>query len=369
MAERLSKKVVILSPLSRDHTSAHLIEDDNFWVSYFAKKKVKFRVVTSEYSKGQLLKNREINPKRVSSFSESRFFKKYSRLSLIWKLLQTNIKDSLVVIQGFEEISILCFLLSNLGRNNQYVLVSTNNISKGRFHRHGMILRLILRAIFGLVDVVFCHTECEIKIIKECIQKNVNKFHIKKYHLAVAKQGGAANLNSRLIISFFGPVKHDKPLQPFLSLIHADQSELFVYVLYKPGVLNKEDEAYLKSKKNVQIYEGWLTRDDFQMAMHNSYYVFLSHNEEYEGKLSGNLCDCLAYSVPFIAQNMSPANELTDSYGNMGFITDFSDPKWMEYFLSSDPIGKRNLYLGAYKKFHQSYTYDTIVNELDRIMI
>jgi hypothetical protein len=61
--------------------------------------------------------------------------------------------------------------------------------------------------------------------------------------------------------------------------------------------------------------------------------VMLTHTKDFEGKLSGNLCDCFAYGVPFLAAPLEPVTTLSRRHGPIGFMCDFDDSDWTRRFL------------------------------------
>ncbi len=361
----MKNKTLIFSSLTGGKPG-HLILDDVFWLNYFLSQGVAADIITSAYSKANLDQTFPEHQGEIKTFGAQPDDDFAGRFKLIRKILATKtVRDTTVVIQGFEEISILVFLLKNIGRNNKYVLVPTNNIAKGRIEGKGLVLRLLLKSVFSMVDAVFCHTEFEISLINRLINyHNNNKLHVVKYHLAINRDKTETALTTRPVISFFGPAKSDKPIKPLIDLVQADQQGLFDYRVYNPGDYKTEILTTVESKDNVTVISKWMSYQEFEAAVCNSTYIVLSQNRDYEGKLSGNLCDCIAYSIPLISLDISPIDEYIPMYGEFGFVCDFDDPQWAVTLFAQDPLSKTHSHIEAMKKMRIDYTKQCVFEDI-----
>lgn len=363
----MTRKTLIFSSLTGGKLTGHMILDDVFWIKYFKSQGIEADIITSAYSKANLQKLFPSHQGAINTFEGQPDDDFAGRSKLIRKVFASpRVRNSLVVIQGFEELSILVFLIKNLGGNNQYVLVPTNNIAKGRITGKGRLLRWLLKAIFLLVDKVFCHTQFEITLINRLIHfSDEKKLEVVKYHQGVNRERSAASLSNRPILSFFGPAKPDKTLQPLVDLVLADKKGIWDYRVYNPGDYQAELLSTIEDKANVQVIKHWMNSEEYETAVCQSSYILLSQNRDYEGKLSGNLCDCIAYSIPFISTNISPVNEYVTKYGELGFICDFDQPQWAEKLFSSDPLIKMTEHIEAMKKMRADYTEQCLIEELN----
>lgn len=363
----MTKKILICSPLTGGEQTGHLILDDVFWVNYFLSQGISADIITSTYSKCNLTKRFPQHKGKIASFGKTFDDDHAGRLKLVHKLLSVNgVSNTLVVIQGFEEVSILIFLLKNLGRGNKYVLVPTNNLGRGRVESKGWLLRFLLKAIFSLVDVVFCHTQFEIHTINEKIKyNNKNKLRVVKYHQAVNREKVVAKESRRPVISFFGPAKHDKPIKPLVDLVEADINMSFEYRVYNPGDFDKKLLTTIVNKPNVEVVNKWMDSHEYETAVCCSSYILLSQNKDYEGKLSGNLCDCISYSIPFISLDISPVNEYIDKYGELGFLCNFEHPDWAVSMFSQSPLDKIEIHTEAMERMRADYTEQSLITELN----
>lgn len=363
----MTNKTLIFSSMTGSELTGHLILDDVFWLKYFLSQGVSADIVTSTYSKENLVKTFPNHQGTIKTFGSKYDDDFAGRLKMIRKVLGTGtISNTTVVIQGFEEVSILLFLLKNIGRNNQYVLVPTNNIGKGRIEGKGAILRFLLKSIFSLADVVFCHTQFEISIINQLINyRNNDKLRVVKYHQAIIRDKVVTEPSANPVISFFGPAKHDKPIKPLVDLVKADTQSLFSYRIYNPGDYEADLLAMVATRDNVEVVSKWMNAQEYESAVCASTYILLSQNKDYEGKLSGNLCDCIAYSIPFISLDISPVNEYMEEYGELGFVCDFDEPNWAIDLFSQQPLEKTQYHIDAMKLMRADYTEKYLISELN----
>jgi hypothetical protein len=93
--------------------------------------------------------------------------------------------------------------------------------------------------------------------------------------------------------------------------------------------------------------------------------VVMTHNRDFEGKLSGNLCDCVAYGVPYIAAAIEPLISIEARYGNVGILCEFTDANWEKLCLTQ--INQQNLakMSNNIKIMAAHHTLDAIVNDLN----
>jgi hypothetical protein len=365
------KEIIIYSYLTEGEESGHLILDDEFWLKYFNSNNKLAKLYSSSYScKYQKTKNPSLRNILVPLKT---FINKgiTSRASSILKILFTpTIKKSIVVVQGFDEVSFLFFLIRNIFNANKYVLVLTNNISSNRLKSGGWLLKKMLNIIFRFVDVVLYHTSFELELLSRFVPpKELAKFEYVKYHL-MCRQDQQKPENPK-VITYYGPIKYDKPIEPFLQLIESDKSNKFNYVIHNPGEDYYEKlNDLLRNRANVSISNKFITYQEYLDTVNSSAYIFLSHNKLYEGKLSGNLCDCVANRVPFISDDVSPINEFADRYGDMGYVYDFlNDKDWPQKILKDESNEAREQFILAMERMLEDYSFLSLKSELDSIFV
>jgi hypothetical protein len=175
---------------------------------------------------------------------------------------------------------------------------------------------------------------------------------VKKHHLMTPHHLTSEVTFSPPVISFYGPEKHDKPIAPFIDLIRADIEHIFIYRIYRVDSTALIDSLPdLLQRTNVEVFEGWQSHENYLKSVNDSTLVFLTHSQAFEGKLSGNLCDCIALRVPYIARSMEPVMSYQAQYGLLGYLVDLEDSNWACRFLES----------------HNKETYADMCRNLERL--
>jgi hypothetical protein len=350
--------------------TGHLILDDTYWVGYF-KNKLK-GLYSSEFS---------ISIQRQKfSFYENKFhiiYRNKNRLYLLDSILRCFAvplpRNSDILIQGFEELPILFFLLRAKFLGNKIYLVLTNNICTYRINPNRYILKGILKIIFKLSNKVIYHTDFELMLINKYLKPGkATKFEFVKYQL-LTKDLQCENYKIPFVgnkcISFFGPIKRDKPIEPFLDLVKADKEKKFSYKIFNPGEKHVDDIIKkINDNQNVEVVNQFLSFEEYEKAVKESAIIFLSHDFTYEGKLSGNICDCISKRKPFISNNISPVKDFVVEYGQIGFVYDLeNDSTWTLTFLKSIDEEKYNGVLKNLERLQSEFTDEKIKQELDLV--
>ncbi len=362
----MNNDVVIFNYLMEGKESGHLILDDEFWLKCCTDIGLNPVLYTSEFSKNFQVERDENWGKGIRVLKGVRFLSQIgARFHLIGKVIKSpNFNRKRIVIQGFDELSLIIFLLKNAFGKNCFYLVMTNNISSGRIQRSNFVLILLLKIIFRWVDNIICHSEKEFEIVSQFFGSSVSKkLNKKKYHLIGRSSGISEYSIHSKTIAFFGPVKRDKPLDKFIELIKFDINHKFNYVLY--NVENQGDVLFknLSELPNVRVVNHFMDNGEYLKALLSCRYIFLSHNSKFEPKLSGNLCDCFANGIPFISEYIYPAREFTDSYGDLGFlIMKSDDSSWLYEFFERDSIFFHTNCVVNIKKVQQDYTWPKLLD-------
>jgi hypothetical protein len=364
----------VYSFLARGLETGHLIKDDSFWVNLF-REKLDF-LYTSDYSyKIQSFIYPQYSQK-IKIIIDSKFLMSISyRLNEIFRCVTVPIpKNSKILIQGFEEFNIIIFLIRAKIKGNKIFLIPTNNICNYRINSKRWFLRKLITIIYFFSDIVFYHNDYEKKLIdKYHLGNDSSKFFFIKYHLLTADSNASnyiKNFNSDKVISFFGPEKVDKPIESFLNLLKADKFQKFQYKIYNPTkkVIDKIKNEY-SNYLNLELINQFLTYEDYDKAVKESTFLFLSHSEAYEGKLSGNICDCISKRKPFISNNISPVKEYMIQYGKIGFVYDLeNDPSWASSFLNSIDGEVYNTVLKNLEIMQLDYTSEKIMHQFDHFL-
>ena len=295
--------------------------DDEYYFDFLVRSGADFHLYTSRYSVDRIITKRPGFHRYLSAIEDS----------------QIEIEpDSRVIFLGFWEPDVLLFLARNLICRPRLVLVATNNFSNGRIQRRRWILKLFLRLINPFLDRLVVHSTYEQRLVAGIDQQVAVKSVVKKHHLMIQHNVTGEGVGDRPLVSYFGPTKFDKPVEPFLQLIQADSERRFDYRLYNVNPAAVKDRLPdLASRSNVLVVESRQDNEGYMKSVKASKLLFLTHSREFEGKLSGNLCDCIALRVPYIARAMEPMISYHEHYGPLGFFVDFDDPCWARRFLDT----------------------------------
>ncbi|NQV49504.1 MAG: hypothetical protein HQ507_03350 [Candidatus Marinimicrobia bacterium] len=369
----MDSKIVYIDYLAEEHS--HLVEDDLFWYKYIINLNKEAHFYTSKYSKRQLPK--EAANKRLETFSLWSPKSKNNRYHYVIRMIKIpSYVDSNIIIHSFEELSVIIFLLKNMFRNNKITLVVTNNISLGRFNLwYSVILkRIIYPLIFKYTDNIFCQSKYQKDILVQSLQgshkKNaIRSIKITKHHLLGRKRYLPASKSS-MEISFFGPINIAKSISSFLNLAKYDNSGKHVYNIYNPGKINVIPIQTFINKHSinyVHIINEYLSEAQFWKAIRGSKYIMLTHGNEYSGKLSGHLCDCISAAVPIISRRISPNRELAEKYGDIGYFYDnMADLKQILNNIDNEKNRERQRLNMI--KINRDHRFDIIEHEYNQIL-
>ena len=339
------KRLTIISKFAwRDNHSAL---DDERYFDFFIKMGINFRLYTSQYSIDQI---RSKHPENQSN---------------LYSIKNTPIEieaGGRVIFLGYSELDVITFLGRNLPSRPRLILVATNNFSSKRVKRRYWALKLFFQFVKPFLDRLVLHTEYERALVARLDHEVAQKSYVKKHHLMTPINIESDGSGGKLIISYFGPMKHDKPISPFLNLIRADIERRFHYRIYNvnPTILAKYFPD-LKCRINVEVIDVWQSYASYLRSIKESTLIFLAHNRAFEGKLSGNLCDCFALQVPYIAQVMEPMTSYESMYGPLGYLFDLEDSNWVSCFLdnfSTEFCAEMSLNLKSVANFYSKEKID-----------
>ncbi len=314
----------VLSPLTE--TTGHLLRDDAFWFDNLSSVDPEVTIITSAASAAALRQKFPAGAGRCFEFRDFPLAKRLGyRVFYALRLLRLpSIRRRQVVIQAFEEVSLLLYLLRLRRHENHVVLVLTNNISLERFARHPKILAFLLREVFRRVDVVFYHSDFELGLIRQFVGPipPSTRFAKLKYHLIGEARASHEEAGTPgLVVTFFGPASASKPLEAIFPLIAADGSRHFTYRFVNLSASHSEIvRRRFPDAGNIAFINRYLGEAEYHGMIRASRYVFLPHNRFYEGKVSGILSDCIANGVPVISDTIEPLLELCQAYGPIGCV-------------------------------------------------
>ena len=340
----------IVSPFGTSKRSGHTLIDDEFYLKYLLESVSEFIFYVPNYSKEILeikfnLGNKN-NLKNISEFSVARGDK--------------------FVFLGYTELQLVRYFLFFLFCRCRITLIATNNFSHGRFERKKIYLKIIYYILNFFLDRLVVHTDFERQLIDRYLPFLSDKIFIKRHHMMMSRRYHKSKNNEVLKISFFGPVKKEKPLEPFCDFINADVNRKFKYSFFN---ITCDDIAKIKklilSLENVSYTTGWLDNESYELAITESDLLFLTHQSSFQGKLSGNLCEAIAYKKPYISAKMDPMKNLNEIYGKVGFLVDFGRKDWAVSLLNSitrQDLAKCDV---AFEPYQREFTLVNILRDLE----
>jgi hypothetical protein len=365
----MMKNVIAISPLMRSEESGHLLIDDEFYFYYLkSKKNINFTYFTSIYSAERL---RNKYPDSVNNISIIPCYKS-GIIGMIGLALHLPIpRDAKVIFFGFTEKLVIVWYFLNIFKRFHLNLVLTNNISAGRVRTHARILRLFYWLINPKLERILLHTEFEKNLLNHLSYTAHKRSYVKKHHLMLSKkQRFTPVCNEKISIVFFGPDKPEKPLEPLISLINYDINNRFNFVFHNVNPVSFSSESRINEiPENVFIDNSWKSDYDHQKSLMAADIIILTHTKDFEGKLSGNLCDCIAYGIPFVASNIEPYITYKNNHSEACLIYDFNNKDWAFNFINTLDHKKISSMKRAAILLSETYSLHEVVEDLDRALL
>lgn len=324
--------VLLIDPLAEG--ISHLLDDDLFLAECISELADDFLFVTSPASVANIKCHVDIKTRVTKLHKLSR---RFIRLRLMLTVLTLPCsKFSHIIFQSFEEVSTLLFML--LHPNKRIHLIVTNNLRPDRLKRHPIVGRFFLRETMKRATSVIVHCQYEQDRIKTILPDiDSAKIFIKPFHqMAFSRVQRTWPEKSRMIL-FVGPEKSHKKIEPVCNLIRSDTDHRYRYVLCSMrDNMAAETKVFLEQQENVEILFGYTKKDVYFNMFSDASLVILTHDNNFEGTLSGIFCDAIASGTPVIARDMAPHNEFFQRFGDMGYLVDYADPNWCKKVLSDD---------------------------------
>lgn len=304
--------------VDEDNKLSHTLIDDEFYINSLIENKKEFIYFTSCYTKTYIDNKRKCHIDSVQIAGKD-------------KLLFKN--NDVVIFNGFTEMHILKFIIKNILNiflyNVKIKLISTNNLSLYRIKKFKYILKFFYY-IFDIFNIkIIIHTKREKELLYDLNKSISCNSEIKIHHLMINRENKNYDF-IKPVITFIGPTKHNKTIVNFLKLIKADSNKKFKFriVGVDPSVLNIYESNDFYHEHDIEISYGKLSPSNFYNVYYTSTYIFLGHNKNFDGLLSGNFCDCISTSTPFISQRIYPYIDYLNDYGKICILFDASVEGW-----------------------------------------
>jgi hypothetical protein len=361
--------LVAVSPYGMAPEYAHTLEDDAFYLRYLIERRSEFIFYAAEYSRKQLELLFPDHKARLRGLP---------RLSGNWQSAVSVARavsvprGARIVFFGYTEKLVMAFMAINVLAKYALILIATNNFSSRRQRRNKVQLRLFLWLARSRLAKLVVHTDYELQMVRSLSSRCASIASAKRHHLmipvACADRPPFVN-GQKPVVAFFGPVKPEKPLEPILELMREDHGSAFRYRMFGLGERDKlRIEAVCRGRLDVQIRDGHLSRDDYASAVAEADLIVLTHNRDFEGKLSGNLCDCVAKQVPFLGGSIEPHQEYVRRYGDVGYIVDLTAEGWAAGFLATFQVADLLRRKDRIRIASGSFSQDAIYSDLDKCL-
>ncbi|MDT0582691.1 hypothetical protein [Brumicola blandensis] len=306
----MKKRILLISPFSGDEKAGHPNIDDQFFIQFLEKNRIKSRYITSKHVRDCFAKNQTTQIK----FEDNAELNPNSFLSCLKYLLSLNKKiENDIYFCGFSEKLLLAAYLVYFFKESTFTLIATNNFGKRRVKKYGTLLSLFYKICRRKVKLIVTHSTFEKSLVEKKFKLPAI---IKRHHLCIPRSSLSPNRNDSVITSlnvgFMGPDKLEKPVGDFLGLILADKKMTHNYFIVNCKTSDIPNE--ILSRKNVVVINKWLTPKEYDELYSSFSFAFMGHDENFEGKLSGNLCDSFALAVPWISKKIEPYIELSELF-------------------------------------------------------
>ncbi len=328
-----NSKIIAISPFASSENAGHPIIDDQFYVAYLLDRKVNFLYYTSKTSMGLILNKYPeaagyIIP--VNGYNEKGFG--HFNFARQLKIPQ----DCKVIFFLYSENLVLIWYFLNIFKRFSLFLVSSNNVSARRVRLYPNKFFIFFTLIKKKLKAVVFDSQFQVDLVAKISKEISRRCFVRKNHL-MCPQDVSENSRTctKICISYFGPDKLEKPFYTFYSLIKSDVDKKFVYKIYnvsKEVISQYFDIDNLPS--NVFFDSSWQTHETYLRNYKSSDLVMLTHTRDFEGKLSGNLCDCVALGVPYISLPIEPALSLHMRYAAPGYLYDPDKTDWANMLLA-----------------------------------
>lgn len=362
----IMRKIVAISPFAFSENAGHPIIDDQFYFAYLLDRQVDFIYYTSEVSVRLILKKHPGAQRHLMSIKPYKYYSAMGHLNFARQIVIS--RDTTVIFFLYTEALVLIFCLLNILKPFSLYLVSSNNVSALRIGLYPNRFRFFFQAIRAKFQGLVLDSTFQVDLLRGISPHIADYCFIRKNHLMCPQHiSMKSERESEISIAYFGPDKPEKPLDTLIELIKADVDQQFRYFIYnvrKEAVIDSFDDKSLPH--NVVVDSSWQTHDAYLRNYQAADLVILTHTRDFEGKLSGNLCDCVALGVPYIALSMEPVRSLDRMYNGPGYLCDFDSTDWADALLkninrNSLQRMKRNI-----EQMGKDYSIDSVRETLDQ---
>lgn len=298
--------MLIISPFAGSDKVGHPNKDDIFYLEYLRVRQVRCVYCTSRFVKMSAQANQNVtivDQAKLNPFSIFSIFKYFLGIR-IWKFNK-------VLFFGYtEKLLFIAFIMCLISKTNISV-VATNNFGNRRVKKFNLVLRSLYKLVASRLKLVVVHSEYERKVVREIISQKT-EIYSKKHHLCIPVDCKQID-HRRFNIGFWGPDKLEKTCVDFIRLIELDRDSEYTYLIVNCNSMSIPESV--RSKPNVTLVNKWLDDETYRAMYRSCDVIFMGHTKDFEGKLSGNLCDCISLGVPWVSLKIEPYIEFNHILG------------------------------------------------------
>lgn len=315
---RNCRDLVIIDPLAESY--GHLLDDDLFWVKSLADKVDTFRLVSSAESVRRI---REIYPQielqsHQGDRQDGRSIWRTGHLRYFSRMSVSISENSKVLLQSFHELSALWFSLRH--PQVELYLIATNNLTGPgvKTKRRLAIQKLLFRRASG----IFVGSEFERDLLVSVHGVRPERVHKLGYHKLGVQHSITPLAQRKKEVVFLGDPSRVRGIETFIKWARACSESEYTFDIYSDFNRSPERLAGLsdESVPNLKVNNRYLPDEEYQEVITSASFVAMPFEKEFEGRLSGILCDAIAHGTPVIASLQEPQKGMFAKYGEFGVL-------------------------------------------------
>lgn len=181
------------------------------------------------------------------------------------------------------------------------------------------------------------HSQFEKKLVLSRFPKLADRTIVKKHHMmlpdSLASQRTADRKRiNETIISCFGPITLGKSTEILTALIKQLQTVKNNRKYTRVRIYKIAPDIFAETSKKIKnaelsYSEVFLEADEYRRKIAESDLVVMNHTEDFEGRLSGIFCDCIALGTPYLALDIEPMLSYSRINNGLGFLLPRDDKR------------------------------------------
>lgn len=356
------RDLVVIDPLAESF--GHLLDDDMFWVRSLADKVDRFKLISSATSIQRIAeKYPSIDLQSHADKSIDVNADKHSFHSRYLKRMSVSVsKNSKVLLQSFHELSTLWFLLRNPGA--EIYLIATNNLTGPGVstNRRIFIQKLLFRRVAG----IFVGSDFERKLLARVHGISPERVHKLGYHTLGRQHNIVPLAQRKKEIVFLGAPSRVRGIETFIQWARASSDSEYTFGIYSD--FNPSFDQIIEvpddSVPNLTVNNRYLSDEEYHDVIASASFVALPFENEFEGRLSGILCDAIAHGTPVIATMQEPQKSMFSEYGEFGVLPHSNADNEIRRVLEESVSDKWSDYQHSMQRIRENNSIDNIADHV-----